>query len=81
LTSYTYLLRAKAFYAKLQAQDQLDLESKVFINSNQAQMGYEELRCDDGIKQALSLKMLLCNKLGRIAERDDFASQLINIQA
>ncbi|CAO3675558.1 unnamed protein product [Umbelopsis vinacea] len=81
LVSYTYLLRAKAYFGLLVTEEQADLENKILLTCDQAQSGYQLLQCQEGIKQALSVKMLLFNKLGRLADRDTIANQLIAIQA
>jgi hypothetical protein len=75
------LLRAKAYFGLLVTGEQTDLENKILVTCDQAQSGYQLLQCKEGIKQALSVKMLLFNKLGRLADRDTIANQLVTIQA
>jgi hypothetical protein len=79
LIAYTYLLRSKALFSLLISDAQCGLEDRIILNCNQAQACYEAIECMDGAKQAMSVKMLLYNKLGQITDRDSMINQIQNL--
>ncbi|KAI8576377.1 hypothetical protein K450DRAFT_256999 [Umbelopsis ramanniana AG] len=76
LTAYTHLLRCKALFGLCISEEQLNLADKVTTNCDQAMTGFSAIQCHEGVKEALSIKMLLFNKLGHIHDRDVIAHQL-----
>lgn len=76
LIAYTYLLRGKALFSLLISGVQNGLEERILLNCNQAQSSYEAIDCIDGIKQAMSVKMLLYNRLDQTNDRDSLINQI-----
>ncbi|KAJ2961847.1 hypothetical protein NQZ79_g2909 [Umbelopsis isabellina] len=79
LIAYTYLLRGKALFSLFMGGAQSGLEDRILLNCNHAQTCYEAIECIDGIKQAMSVKMLLYNRLDQISDRDSMINQIQNL--